>query len=175
MAERVLEGEELRVLLVNNWMTHDALWYGEAASRFGMAEASPMNLRVCRSLGSIEFKRFLRATGLMRAKDMGALQEVFERARSVFVPPAFDAEVDFRAEDTVVMTAGRCFAHEGMTKAGLIADYECGIYERIEGWFDAMGLDYTRSPDLGRCLKFKGEDCVVTYRFRFDETEAPER
>ncbi len=41
MSGRKLEGEELRVFLVNNWMTHDAIWYGEAAARFGMAEASP--------------------------------------------------------------------------------------------------------------------------------------
>jgi hypothetical protein len=31
------------------WMIHDALWYGEVAARFGMAEVSPMNLRYIRT------------------------------------------------------------------------------------------------------------------------------
>lgn len=170
-----LEGEELRVFLVNNWMTHDAIWYGEAASRFGMAEASPMNLRVCRSLGKIEFKRFLKATGASRPDGMRALREMFDQAWRVFVPPAFDGEVDFRADDTLVMKNAECFAHKGMVRAGLIGEYECGIFERIEGWFDAMGLDYTRTPDLSRCLKYKGEECVVTIQFRFEEKEDPVR
>jgi hypothetical protein len=170
-----LEGEELRVFLVNNWMTHDAIWYGEAASRFGMAEASPMNLRVCRSLGKIEFKRFLKATGASRPDGMRALREMFDQAWRVFVPPAFDGEVDFRADDTMVMKNAECFAHKGMVRAGLIGEYECGIFERIEGWFDAMGLDYTRTPDLSRCLKYKGEECVVTIQFRFEEKEDPIR
>jgi hypothetical protein len=169
-----LEGEALRRFLVNNWMTHDALWYGEAASRFGMGEASPMNLRVCRSLGKIEFRRLLKATGLSPPNGMAAFREVFELASSVLVPPAFETDVDFRVDGTLVMRNERCFAHEGMTKAGLIDEYQCGIFERIEGWFDAMGLDYERTPDLFRCLKHKGEECVVNIRFRFGgKQEAP--
>jgi hypothetical protein len=175
MSGRKLEGEDLRVFLVNNWMTHDAIWYGEVASRFGMAEASPMNLRVCRSLGQVEFKRFLKATDASRPDGIAAFKELFDQAWSVFVPPAFDADVDFRADDVLVMKNDRCFAYEGMVKAGRIGEYECGIFERIEGWFDAMGLNYTRTPDLGRCLKYKGEECVVTIRFRFDGKEGPVR
>ncbi len=173
MTGRKLEGEKLKVFLVNNWMTHDALWYGEAASRFGMAEASPMNLRVCKSLGRIEFRRFMKATGFPRPDGMAALRELFDLAWGVFVPQAFEAEVDFRPDDAMVMRNARCFAHEGMVRAGLIGEYECGIFERIEGWFDAMGLDYTRTPDLSRCLKHKGEECVVTIRFRFAGKEDP--
>jgi hypothetical protein len=62
-----------------------------------------------------------------------------------------------------------------MKRLGALDTYECGIFERIEGWFDAMGLDYTRTPDLGRCLKYKGEECVVTIRFRFEGKEGPVR
>ena len=56
---------------------------------------------------------------------------------------------------------------EEAEKAGLLPDYECGIFERIEGWFDAMGLKYTRTPDLSRCLKYKGEQCLVRMKFDF--------
>jgi Family of unknown function (DUF6125) len=175
VSDRKLRGEDLREFLVNNWLTHDALWYGEVASRFGMAEASPMNLRVCRSLGRIEFKRFLKATGASRPGGMAAFRELFDQAWRVFGPRAFDFEVDFRADDTLVVKTRECFAHKGMVRAGVIDEYACGIFERIEGWLDAMGLDYTRTPDLSRCLKHKGEECVVNIGFRFAKTEDPVR
>ena len=175
MSVATLEGEALREFLVNNWLTHDALWYGEVASRFGMAEASPMNLRVCRSLGRIEFRRFLKATGSFRPKGMATFKDLFDRAWKVLGPRAFDTEVEFLADDTVVARTRECFAHKGMVKAGLIDEYECGIFERIEGWFDAMGVDYTRTPDLSRCLKHRGEPCIVTIRLRFNGREGPAR
>ena len=52
--------EQIRDILIKNWMTHDALWYAEVAHHFGMADASPMNLRVCRKLGQIECKRVMK-------------------------------------------------------------------------------------------------------------------
>ncbi len=58
-----------------------------------------------------------------------------------------------------------CFAYNGMVQAGLIQEYACGIFERVEGWFDAMEVKCCRTPDLSRCLKHKGEPCVVTFRF----------
>lgn len=40
MTDKKLVGEALRTLLVNDWLTHDALCYGEVDCRFGMAEAT---------------------------------------------------------------------------------------------------------------------------------------
>ena len=48
MPIKALDFKETKGLLIRNWMTHDALWYGEVARNFGMGAASPMNLRVCR-------------------------------------------------------------------------------------------------------------------------------
>ena len=167
MALKQITGEEVRDFLLTNWMTHDALWYREVASRFGMAEASPMNLRVCRSLGTIELRRLLKATRSGFPKDMGELKTIYEEGRRLLVPPFFQGEVEFRGEDTVLFTTRECFAHKGMTQVGLIDEYECGIFERIAGWFDAMELEYHRTPDLSRCLKHLGRECHVTFAFRF--------
>lgn len=158
-----MHGEQVKDYLLTNWMTHDALWYREVASRFGMAEASPMNLRVCRNLGRIEFKRLLKTTRSNPPKDMEQLKVLHEEARRILVPPFFEGDVDFQSDDTILFRTRDCFAHKGMTQAGLIHDYECGIFERIEGWFDAMGLEYTRTPDLSRCLMYKGHECNVTF------------
>jgi hypothetical protein len=167
MTLRKLEGKELNDFLIKNWMTHDALWYTEAATKLGMAEASPMNLRVCRTLGKIEFKRYIKAVGAALPKNMKELQEVCEEGMKLFIPPFMDFSFAFNDDDTIVATITDCFAFNGMTKAGAIGEYECGIFERIEGWFDAMGVKYTRTPDLSRCLKYKGEECVITVKFEF--------
>jgi hypothetical protein len=167
MPLKTLNREKLRNILIANWMTHDALWYGEVASRFGMTEASPMNLRVCRKLGRIEFGRLMKIAGASPPRDMVEYREIFELGQQVFVPDFMDLEVGYQENNLQVFQIADCFAHRGMEKAGLISDYECGIFERIEGWFDAMGLEYARTPDLSRCLKFRGEDCTVTIKFKF--------
>ena len=60
MESQKISREQLRSLLIKNWMTHDGLWYGEVAAAYGMAEASPMNIRVCRKLGQVEFRRLMK-------------------------------------------------------------------------------------------------------------------
>jgi hypothetical protein len=168
MQSKILDKEKLRNILITNWMTHDALWYGELASRLGMAEASPMNLRVCRKLGKIEFGRLMKTAGVSPPRDMAEYRDIFELGKQVFFPDFMSVEILYPENDTQIYRVIDCFAHRGMEKAGLISDYECGIFERIEGWFDAMGLEYKRTPDLSRCLKYRGEDCTVTVKFRFE-------
>lgn len=167
MKPKSFSREELRSILIRNWMTHDALWYGEAAAKFGMAEASPMNLRVCRKLGKIECGRVMKAVEAASPRNIDEYRDLFETVWRVFVPDFMEFKVEYPGDDTQVFHISECFAHRGMEKAGTIADYECGIFERIEGWFDAMGLDYTRKPDLSRCLKFKGQECTITVKFSF--------
>ncbi len=167
MAWKKLDRDELRRILIQNWMIHDGLWYNEVASRFGMGEASPMNIRVCRRLGSIEFSRLMKMAGASAPTSMLEYQELLDLGADVFVPEFQTLNVEYPGDDTQVFHMLECFAHKAMEKAGLLPDYECGIFERIEGWFDAMGLNYTRTPDLSRCLKFKGQPCVITVKFSF--------
>lgn len=162
-----LNKSQLRDLLLKNWMTHDALWYAEVALKLGMKEASPMNLRVCRRLGQIEYKRLLNVANISPPANMEQFQTVFDIGRQVFVPDFMSLEIAYPVKNLLQIHVLECFAHRGMEKAGQLAEYECGIFERIFGWFDAMNLNYTVEPDLTRCLKFKGRDCIVTFRFQF--------
>jgi len=167
MPFKPLDREELRDILIKNWLTHDALWYGEAALKLGMAEASPMNLRVCRKLGQIEFRRLIKTVNAALPGNFQEYRELFELGWQVFVPDFMDFQIKYPGDDTQVVHVLDCFAHRGMEQAGLLPDYECGIFERIEGWLDTMNLKYTRTPDLSRCLKFKGKDCRVSFKFIF--------
>ena len=166
---RNLTPTEVRNILIKNWMTHDALWYGEVAAGFGMAEAGPMNIRVCRKLGQIEFRRLLKLVGASPPTDMQTYRDLFEMGWQVFVPEFISCEIDYPAPNTQRVLVSECFAHQGMQKAGVLSEYECGIFERIEGWFDAMGVDYKRTPDLSRCLKYRGEECRITVELNFDQ------
>lgn len=168
MSLQALNREQMREILLKNWMTHDALWYGEVIWKLGMAEASPMNIRVCRALGKIECKRLMKMTGTASPKDMNEYMALFEAARDVFVPDFMKFDIEYPGQDTQVFKVLECFAHKGMEQLGVLDQYECGIFERIEGWFDAMGLNYTRTPDLSRCLKYTRGECVITVKFRFE-------
>lgn len=168
MAAFALNRDQLKDMLLRNWMTHDALWYGEVAAKFGMAQASPMNLQVCRKLGRIEFKRLMSTLHAAPPKDFEEYRELFQMGVDVFVPEFITMEISYPGGDGQVFHVSECFAHQGMKKLGVLSEYECGIFERIEGWFDAMELRYTRTPDLSRCLKFRGEECRITVNFRFE-------
>ena len=168
MTVRTLTRDELWSILMKNWMTHDALWYGEVAMKLGMSEASPMNLRVCRKLGTIEYKRYMKMVGISQPRNMDEFREHFEAGQKVFVPEFIDFNITYLRNNTMVTNVDHCFAHAGMEQMGVLADYECGIFERIEGWFDAMGVKYALTPDLSRCLKLKGEECKVTVKFEFE-------
>ena len=54
----------------------------------------------------------------------------------------------------------RCFAYDNVVRAGVADSYECGIFERVAGWLDALGLAYRMNPCLGKCLKAQGRDCA---------------
>ena len=162
-----IDPQKLNRFLIKNWMTHDALWYGEVAAKLGMPEASPMNLRVCRKLGQIEFKRLMKMLEASVPGDMQAYQELFEIGKLVFVPDFMVIDIDYPAENVQRFFVRECFAHRGMEKTGLLKDYECGIFERIVGWLDGMNLTYALTPDLSRCLKFRGRECEVCIEFQF--------
>ncbi len=168
MPSKTLNREELRDILIRNWMTHDSLWYGEVASRFGMTEASPMNLRVCKKLGKIEYRRLMKMVGVSTPSNMVDYRELFELGKKVFFPDFMNVQIKYLEDDLQVFRVLDCFAYKGMKEAGVIDDYECGIFERIEGWFEAMDLMYTLTPELSRCLKLKGDDCTITVKFNFE-------
>ena len=95
MASVNITREQLRSTLVKNWMTHDALWYGEVAARFGMAEASPINLKVCRKLGRIEFGRLIKMVGASPPRNMSEYRELFELGKQIFFPDFMEVEIDY--------------------------------------------------------------------------------
>ena len=90
--------------------------------------------------------------------------------RSVFVsflgPELIDYRVHKVGDNACQVHVQRCFAYENAVRAGVADNLECGIFSRITGWPEALGLEYEISPPLGECLKVQGRKCIHTFAFK---------
>jgi hypothetical protein len=66
----------------------------------------------------------------------------------------------------------RCFAYLGIKNIGAIDKYECGIFERIEGWFEGLGVPYSVEPKVTTCMMHTEGRCYRDYRFSFEVPQA---
>lgn len=164
--------EDLRDYLARGWLTHDGMWFYNTAMKLGIREANELNLAAIRSMAALEVNRtrkLLGGTFRMEGLDdvMGyfnaSLQlvlpsSVFSRFKMIPVPPA-----TFRWS----WEKGECFAFKGISQAGLIEGYRCGVIYRIECWLQALGVGYRLSPSIGGCLMHEKGSCEGEFTFDF--------
>jgi hypothetical protein len=149
-------------LLIKGWMSHDARWFMAVAREYSIAVANRLNQVAARETGKVEARRIARALGLprpTRPDDYLLTQEVLI---GLLGPDLLDYEVSRPDERACRVGVRRCFAHDNAVRARIAGEYECGIFARIQGWLDALGLAYEMSPALGKCLKAQGRDCAFT-------------
>ena len=51
----------------------------------------------------------------------------------------------------------------------LFQQYECGVFERIQGWLESLGVKYEGSPPLEGCLMHQRGKCHRTYKLYYDK------
>ncbi|MBI3107203.1 MAG: hypothetical protein HYY95_16830 [Candidatus Rokubacteria bacterium] len=153
---------EREALLVKCWMAHDARWFAAAAREGGIALANRLNRMASREAGRVEARRIAGALGLppVRSADDWILTQ--EALIGLLGPDLIDYRVSKEGESACRMSVERCFAHDQVTRAGMAAEYECGVFERVAGWLDALGVRHQLAPTLGRCLKAQGRECAYT-------------
>lgn len=159
--------EEIQNFLNKNWMTHDAMWFYHALREFGIEKTNKINRSAVRSMGAIEAKRIMRAIPMDKFSSMRDIELFFEEGWDLARPRFMDASLDFTGSDRFRWTMRQCFAHDGVLKLGVIEQYECGIYERIKGWLDAMGLDFTVEPDSDSCMLYHEGRCYKDFIIKF--------
>ncbi len=162
-ALRRLPQAEREALLIRCWMSHDARWFMAVAQAFGPAAANRLNQIAAHEEGKAEARRIVRVLGLppaAGAEDYLVVQEVLI---GLLGPELLDYEVARTGEDAFEIRVRRCFAHENVSRAGIADGYECGIFARVTGWLEALGLKYEMNPRLGGCLKAAGQDCVYAF------------
>ncbi|OGP72102.1 MAG: hypothetical protein A2W09_02185 [Deltaproteobacteria bacterium RBG_16_50_11] len=155
-------------LLIKGWMSHDARWFMAVAERFGIEEANRLNQKVCRELGQVEMRRFMKALNLPLPKNIEQHLSINKAAISLYGPDLIEYEIKVLDRPSYEMHIKRCFAHENVVKAGIKDQYECGILARVQGWMDAQGLEHELTPTLGRCMKVLGKECCYILKLRFD-------
>jgi hypothetical protein len=154
-------------LLIKGWMSHDARWFTAVREHFGIEAANRLNQTVCRELGRVEMKRYMKTLTLSPAKDLEEYLTLMEAAFFLYGSGLAEYQIKTLNDQSYEMCLKRCFAYENIVKAGIKDEYECGILARIQGWIDAQGLGHELTPPLGKCMKVLGKECRYTIELRF--------
>lgn len=156
-----LNKEELKNLLVKNWMTHDGAWFLNSYLLFGIKEANKLNKKAIRTLAPFEMKRIKK---LSRYKDSEIstykeLKGFINDAFSILKGDFMDFTYSFPGENRIHWEMNRCFAYEGMKKLGVEKEYKCGVLYRISCWLKELGIKHTFEPSFKHCLLHTEGQC----------------
>jgi len=157
-------------LLIKGWMSHDARWFMAVTERFGIEEANRLNQKVCRELGQVEMKRFMKTLNLPFPKNIDEHLTMNKEAISLYGPDLIDYEIRILDHQSYEMHIKRCFAYENVVKAGIKDQYECGILARVQGWIDAQGLEHELIPSLSKCMKVLEKECSYKIALQFKQS-----
>ena len=155
---RILNPQEREQLILKNWMSHDGYWFGQIAQEWGIKAANRLNRALARRIGRTDIFRLTRALGISKIASREQYFELFQKAMELYCPPHFQYDVRL-AGNIQEFYITKCFAYDAVSKAGLGESYLCGVFERIGGWLDALGVGYEMDPAPGRCLMTHGQPC----------------
>jgi uncharacterized protein DUF6125 len=165
---------ERELLLIKCWMSHDARWFMAVAREFGMETANRLNQMAAHDIGMVEAQRIVRALQLPPAltlDDFMLMQEIFI---SLLGPDLLDYRMFRTGDDAYQVHVQRCFAYDHISRVGVADTYDCGVFARVAGWFDAVGSACEISPPLNKCRKAQGQECIYTISMRRSHQEAGE-
>ena len=166
-----LNRDDVKELFSKNWLTHDAMWYGSCMQELGPERANQLNRRAVRLMAAIEIKRVMKLMDKPKGvtiKTFDELAEIIETAFRLVQTSFLTFDFSFPEKNLLRGRFNECFAHDGAEKFGMIADYECGIVERVKGWLDSIGVTYNMIPDFTGCLMYQNGTCEVNFRFDLD-------
>jgi hypothetical protein len=164
-----LGGNQLKEILIKNWMTHDAMWFYHCLRECGIDKTNQINRAAVRAMGIIEIRRIQKALGSQKIATLEDVKSLLEGAWDVVKAGFMKATFSLPSRNVLRGDFERCFAYEGMKRMGVIERYQCGIFERIYGWFDGIGLEYSVSPEVEGCMMHSDGRCLREIMFRVDE------
>lgn len=161
------EHEQLKQFLLRGWTTHDAMWFKSALDELGVEVANRLNRSAIHAMAPIEVKRVLQALRIERVDSYDQLRTFMAGAMDLLGGDYFSYRWEWRPPDALRVDVQQCFAHKGIARLGAIDRYECGIFDRICAWFDALGVRWQIEPALGLCTMHHEGVCVRELRFGF--------
>ena len=156
---------ELRDLLVRNWMTHDAMWFAHTIQQCGIEKANLINRAAVKAMATIEAKRLKQVMQIERIENFEELQTFITVCFEIIRAPFMNFTITFPEKNLMRWEISNCFAHTGVSKLGVIDQYQCGIFDRMDGWFAALGISYSAQPQVDGCLMRQTGKCAREYRF----------
>ena len=162
---------DVKELFSKNWLTHDAMWYGNCLFELGPEVANRLNKKAVKSMAAIEIKRIMKLMGIpkeTRICTFDDLVEIIDTAFQVVRTRFMNFDFSFPEKNVLQGQFHECFAHDGVKRYGMIETYECGILERVKGWLDTIEVDYQMTPDFSGCLMHQKGFCEVDFHFVLD-------
>ena len=147
-------------------MTHDAMWFRICLNELGIERTNLINKAATREMAKIEAKRIKKLLGVEEIETMNELKLFFENGLELLKADFMNFHGTFY-KNTLTWTAKTCFAYDGIQRLGIIDQYECGIFERLHGWFDELNVEYEFDPKSSGCLMYENGQCSRTYTFEF--------
>jgi len=164
-----LKKDELKEILIKNWMSHDAMWFYHCLQECGIEKTNKINKAAARAMGMVEIKRIQKALGMDKVEtfeDFKLLSDAIDGAvKGKFMKFSYS----YPAENVLRYDFENCFAYEGIKQLDAIEQYQCGIFERIHGWYDGMEIKYSVSPQVEGCMMHTDGKCFREFTFNFDK------
>lgn len=160
-----IEWSELKELLLKCWMTHDGMWFYHCMQEFGIEKANATNKAAIKSLAAIEIDRIQKAFGLTKVETLQDVRDLCNAAFGVLTDKFMGFEYSFPSENVLSWEMKKCFAYAGMKRLGVIDRYECGVIYRVACWFNSLGITYTLTPRIDRCIMHSSGSCRGEFAF----------
>lgn len=164
-----LNKKELKEILIKNWMTHDGMWFFHSVNNCGIEQTNKINKAAVRSMARIELDRLKRVFDTDRIEKFKEFQLFIENVFNVVKADFMDFTYTFTSKNKFTFTMNKCFAYDGIKRIGVIEKYQCGIFKRIEGWFDSLDIKYEVKPKIEGCLMHSNGKCSRDYKLFFKE------
>lgn len=163
---------DVRDLVAKGWLTHDAMWFDQAARSFGIERANQLNRAAIGAMAPFEMRRLVRALGVDRCHlgNAGAVAGLVADGIELLTPASVAGRIHISAGDGDTLEwaweEGECFAYKGMAGFGWIDGYRCGVIYRVECWLDALGVRPLGEPSVEGCLMHATGRCAGSLDLR---------
>lgn len=161
---------EIREFFSKGWMTHDAMWFYQCLQNLEPQKANEMNQAAVKAMSLIEIQRILKLMGRGKGpvKTFDELKDIIDTAFQLVKTDFMKFSYDYPEKNLCRGGYHECFAYEGLKKFGMIDSYQCGIFVRIFGWFEGLGVPCEVTPEIKGCLMHETGKCELFFRCHLD-------
>ncbi len=117
----------------------------------------------------IEIKRIQKTLGIDKVETFEDFKLLSDATWDIVKGGFMRSSYSYPAKNILRGNFENCFAYEGITQLGAIEQYQCGIFERIYGWYDGMGIRYSVSPQVEGCMMHTDGRCFREFTSNFDK------